>query len=180
MIVWMDKTNWRDYGRANEPFKLIGRLLPRFEAGCWTHEEELFALPREKRYPSEPVLGLAAYVDSPGRAVFFFYEAEQCLGQIRLRTNWNRFAFIEDLAVSAAFRGRGIGGALLCEAESWARQEGLLGLMLETQDDNLLACRFYLKCGFTLGGADRLLYSAFEEVRHETALFFYLRFCKEN
>ncbi|MDR2514915.1 MAG: GNAT family N-acetyltransferase [Christensenellaceae bacterium] len=46
------------------------------------------------------------------------------------------------MAVSAAFRRRGIGRALIREAKSWAEGRGLSGLMLETQDGNLLACRF--------------------------------------
>jgi streptothricin acetyltransferase len=58
-------------------------------------------------------------------------------------------------------------------AVGWARERGLHGVSLETQDNNLVACRFYLKYGFRLGGADCLVYDAFEAVRNEIALYFY-------
>lgn len=62
---------------------------------------------------------------------------------------------------------------LIDAALSWGRESGLYGVSLETQDWNLLACRFYLGYGFRLGGVDRLLYAA-GPYREETALFFYL------
>ena len=37
----------------------------------------------------------------------------------------------------------------------WAKQKDLCGLMLETQNNNLLACRFYIKKGFVLGAVDK-------------------------
>ena len=52
--------------------------------------------------------------------------------------------------------------------------KGLHGVSLETQDDNLAACRLYLKYGFQLGGIDRRVYDTSELYRRETALYFYL------
>ena len=59
-------------------------------------------------------------------------------------------------------------------AAAWSRERGLHGVSLETQDWNLLACRFYLKYGFRLGGIDRFAYDADAPYRGETALYFYL------
>ena len=51
------------------------------------------------------------------------------------------------------------------------------GLALETQDNNLQACRFYQRIGFRLGGVNTMLYKNFRKpVRDETALFWYLLF----
>jgi hypothetical protein len=54
---------------------------------------------------------------------------------------------------------------------------GPAGLALETQDNNLQACRFYQRMGFRLEGDNTMLYKNFRKpVRDETALFWYLLF----
>ena len=45
---------------------------------------------------------------------------------------------------------------LLKVAETWAQDKSLIGLSLEAQNDNVIACRFYEKEGFVLGGADTM------------------------
>lgn len=69
-------------------------------------------------------------------------------------------------------RGRGVGTRLMDCAKAWAQERRLHGLMLETQDDNLLACRFYRKYGMRIGGVDELLYAGFGS--REKAVFWYL------
>ncbi|MGX9807847.1 GNAT family N-acetyltransferase [Exiguobacterium acetylicum] len=63
---------------------------------------------------------------------------------------------MENIAVKQAFRKHGVGHQLLAAATNWAQQHELIGLSLEAQDDNLIACRFYVREGFVLGGADSL------------------------
>ncbi len=41
-------------------------------------------------------------------------------------------------------------------AETWANEQSLLGLSLEAQTDNVIACQFYAKEGFALGCTDTL------------------------
>ena len=57
----------------------------------------------------------------------------------------------------------------------WAKHKNLHGLMLETQDNNLIACKFYHNCGFKIGSVDTMLYANFEN-NFEKAVFWYLRF----
>jgi GNAT superfamily N-acetyltransferase len=57
--------------------------------------------------------------------------------------------FLEDLFVREAFRGRGIGRALLCQLARIARQEGCYGIRWEVLDWNEPAIQFYE----SLGGA---------------------------
>ena len=45
---------------------------------------------------------------------------------------------------------------------------------VETQDNNLLACRFYEKCGFVIGAVNTMLYRNFNN--EEFAVFWYLSF----
>lgn len=47
-----------------------------------------------------------------------------------------------------------MGKMLMDVAVLWGKENGLYGVLLETQDVNLLACRFYLTYGFKLGGVD--------------------------
>ncbi|MDA5977220.1 hypothetical protein NAA48_15380, partial [Listeria monocytogenes] len=55
------------------------------------------------------------------------------------------------------------------------QNQNLHGLMLETQDNNLIACKFYHNCGFKIGSVDTMLYANFEN-NFEKAVFWYLRF----
>jgi len=55
--------------------------------------------------------------------------------------------FLEDLFVREAFRGRGIGRALLCQVARIARQEGSYGLRWEVLDWNETAIKFYRSLG---------------------------------
>lgn len=56
----------------------------------------------------------------------------------------------------------------------WAKGKGLKGVSLETQDNNVLAIRFYLKYGFKLGGIDSMCYTD-SHYLGETALYFYAK-----
>ncbi len=55
--------------------------------------------------------------------------------------------FLEDLFVREAFRGRGIGRALLSEVARVARQEGSVGIRWEVLDWNESAIKFYKSFG---------------------------------
>lgn len=176
MIVPLRQEYLEDMYKANQPFQLIGRILPRYENGTWSYREELFSEPREKQYPDDEE-DWGAYIDDPDKAIFLCYEEEQCAGQIILRRDWNRYAFIEDISVAAAFRGRGVGTALMKRAVEWAREKELCGLALETQDNNLLACRFYKKFGMEIGAVNTMLYkNAPKPWCDEIAVFWYLKF----
>ena len=159
--------------RAEQPFDIIGRLIPTYDGHGWQLSEQLLSIPYQKTYPVE-AFDPAQYLNSPTRAAFVAMLGEECVGSIRVSARWNRNAFIEDIAVNRAHRGRGIGTALMDAATLWGRENALHGACLETQDNNLLACRFYLKYGFKLGSIDTMLYDAFPQTRGEKALFFYL------
>ena len=55
--------------------------------------------------------------------------------------------FLEDLFVREAFRGRGIGRALLSQVARIARQEGSYGIRWEVLDWNESAIKFYKSLG---------------------------------
>lgn len=140
---------------ANEPFPVIGKILPSFFEGAWSYEEQLYENKSETSFPDDQ-LEWEEYIDNEKKAVFLAFHEEECIGQIRLVKDWNRFAYIENIAVRKSFRKSGIGHLLLEVAETWAQDRSLIGLSLEAQNDNVIAGRFYEKEGFVLGGADTL------------------------
>ena len=98
------------------------------------------------------------------------------LGFILVSRAWNGCAQVDDLSVDRAARRGGIARALMDEAVAWAKERYLPMLRLETQSNNVPACRFYARYGFVLGGYDRFLYDAIRPGEpRETALFWYLR-----
>jgi ribosomal protein S18 acetylase RimI-like enzyme len=97
-------------------------------------------------------------------------------GQIILRKNWNKFAYIEDIAVDVRFRLHGIGKELISYAKRWAQDRNLAGITLETQDNNVGACKFYESCGFQLRGFDTYLYKGINRETDEIALYWYMIF----
>ena len=98
------------------------------------------------------------------------------VGVICRSENWNRFALIEDLRVDVASRRAGVGSALIAAAIDWAKSHGLPGVMIETQTNNVSACRLYEKHGFVLSGFDRSLHRGLDSRSREIALFWYLIF----
>lgn len=176
-ILPLSRENWGDINRANQPFPLIGRLKPAFQDGQWSFTEELFSQPGTKAYENDSEDFFAQHMDNPHKAAYLAYRGSLCVGQLVLRKDWNGYAFIEDICVAQKARGQGVGTALVQKAAEWAKEQGLSGLALETQDTNLLACRFYLRQGFQIGGINTLFYRNFSPpVCGETAVFWYLPF----
>ncbi len=175
-IVALDFGRLSDVNRANEPFWVIGRIVPELKDGLWTWTEEISSEPWEKQYPSDDC-DYSEYIGNPDKIVYLAYADERCIGQIVLRRDWNGYAFIEDICVSRTARGQGVGTALIQKAIDWAKSAGLNGLALETQDNNVLACRFYAKCCFSIGGVNTVFYKNFRKPYcDETAIFWYMRF----
>ncbi len=167
-----------DVNRPNQPFPLIGRAVPRYCDDRWTWSEEVYAEATERRFPDEE-MDYSHYIASKDHAMFLAYVDGVCVGQIRMRRNWNRYCYIEDIEVGRAHRQLGIGKQLIAAAIAWAKAGGMPGLMLEAQDVNLIACRFYQRLGFTLGGVDTLLY-ANTPSRGERAMFWYMAFQQQD
>ena len=127
--------------------------------------------PYVKRYEKGD---LTAHPDAAGTWVFVAFLDGSLAGRIVLSEGWNRYAWVEDIAVDAGHRRAGVGRALMDRAIAWAVERGLPGIRLETQNNNVPACKFYESCGFRLGGFDRDLYRGLDEATTEIALFWYL------
>ena len=117
-----------------------------------------------------------AYIGRPDHAAWLAYIDGQLAGQILVYENWNRYAIIWDIAVDPPFRRQGVGRRLVEQAIRWAQERELPGVMLETQNINMAACRLYERCGFILGGFDSYLYRGVMPGTREIALYWYLVF----
>ncbi|MEC0184735.1 GNAT family N-acetyltransferase [Paenibacillus peoriae] len=173
-IIEMTSDNKADYECKDYPFTVIGRLIPKLENQKWSYQEELFEESYESTYPEHE--DLDDYINSDDCVAFLYYFEGTCLGHIRLSLVYEyNFASIDRLIVFEPSRGKGIGTALLNKAKEWALIKEMKGFTLETQDVNLLACRFYLKNGFEIGAVDTMLYSN-SSYKDENAVFFYSKF----
>ena len=79
-------------------------------------------------------------------------------------------AVLWDLRVVPDRRGRGVGAALFRAAEAWAVSRGAGWLVVETQNVNVAACRFYARQGCVLGAVHR---SAHPALPDEVQLLWY-------
>ncbi|WP_397452226.1 GNAT family N-acetyltransferase [Pseudomonas sp. NA-150] len=116
------------------------------------------------------------YRQGADSAVLVAWLDERAVGHIILSTHWNGFAHVDELAVDASARRSGVARSLLEVAQFWSRKRNLPGIMLETQNNNLAACKLYERCGYVVGGVDHLLYRAIDPGSREMAIFWYLIF----
>ncbi len=131
-----------DINKANDEFIVNEKLIPRYENGRLTYT--YVSVPEyRKKYQPESREFYIAHIDNPDRACFIAYLDGEAAGQLLIQHNWNRFAWINDIGVDVNLRRRGIGRALLDRAVEWAKEKRYPGIMLETQDTNTKACRFY-------------------------------------
>lgn len=72
-------------------------------------------------------------------------------------------AALWDLRVEPGARGAGLGARLFAAAERWAVAHGARELVVETQDINVPACRFYAKQGCRLAAVNRGAYERFPD-----------------
>jgi GNAT superfamily N-acetyltransferase len=68
-----------------------------------------------------------------------------------------------DLRVAPEHRGAGVGRVLWEGCEAWARRRGAVELLVETQDTNPGACRFYAARGCRLAAANEDIYLEFPD-----------------
>jgi len=170
----LDERNFHDVNRCDGAFTVNSRLVSHAESDVIRHAV-VSVPPYQKRYSTEAI-DYTTYLAHPDKTIFFAYVDEQLAGQVILRKNWNHYAYIEDIAVDVGFRRLGVGRALLQHTVAWAKARRLAGVMLETQNNNVAACRLYESCGFKLAGFDRYLYKGLNPNTDEVALYWYLLF----
>lgn len=119
-------------------------------AACTRLVGELFALERDFAFDARKVRrGLAALVRQGRRhRVLVAAVGREVRGMVSLQTvistaEGGPVAWLEDLVVAEAHRGRGVGHRLLAAAEVWAGSRGLHRLQLVAEQANAPALDFY-------------------------------------
>lgn len=134
--------------------------------------------PYEKKYSEnqDDLLDLQKYINHPDQAIFLAIDGADIVGMVLVRRNWNKFAYVEDIKVDRKNRRHGIGRLLMDEVKNWSQDNDLAGIMLETQNNNVSACKFYERYGFIIGGFDKFVYKGINHLTEEVAIYWYLIF----
>ena len=153
----IDRADKADINVPNEPFAIYGRMIPSLSNGVWSFTTELFPKDRIETmtFPDEDY-----DFDEMSKDCVFVgaYENGACVGLAVWRKEWHKYLYLHDLKVAAAYRGAGVGRALVENGKELARSLGYRGVYTVGQDDNLAACAFYIKCGFSVGGFNNRVY----------------------
>jgi len=120
------------YGLMDE-YRAVGFLRDRLEAG--------------------DTLIVGAESSSTG-ALVGFAQVYFSFSSLRLAPFW----VLNDLFVTEAHRGQGVGEQLLQELKTRAEKEGVCGIMLDTANDNARAQGLYRKMGFEANEASTYMY----------------------
>ena len=158
-IKIIDNLHSRDINIPNQPFKLYGKMIPSLNKGIWDYEIVLFPENEvtEMTFPDEN------------------YDYEEMSGDCIFIGVWSKYMDLYDLKVNSQYRGQGIASRLMEKAAEIAENRGYRGIYTIGQDNNLSACKFYLKYGFKIGGFDNHVYNGTSQ-QGKADIFFYLDF----
>lgn len=168
----IDKAHSRDINLKNEPFSLYGKVIPTFLDGKWNYTIQTFPEKEvvEMCFPDENY----DYDELIKNHVFIgAYDGERCVGLAILADDMFKYMYLDDLKVSQEYRKQGIGKALMEKAIEVAHQRNYNGIYTIGQDNNVSACKFYLKLGFEIGGFDNHIYRGTSQ-EHKANIIFYL------
>ncbi len=146
-----------------------GRMIPSLQDGVWSWREEVFSEPKVMCFPPE-TMNLEE-IDRDG-AAFGAYIDGKCVGLSVYRKGFFAYLYLQTLTVRKSVRGQGVGKALLEAGKRYARENSYRGIYLQAQDDNLNACRFYLHCGFEIGGFDNHVYNGSQQEGKGDIIFY--------
>lgn len=168
----ISKENKSDLRLANEPFALFGRMIVERTEGQWQHRIELFHEEEVESmvFPEEDYV--FAEIEHNGFAIGA-YDQDECIGLAIYQFHWNKYLYLYDLKVNSDFRQLGVAQNLIAEGLLQAKELGYKGMYTVGQDNNLAACKFYLKQGFVIGGLNTQNYTHTQQ-KGKSDIYFYL------
>lgn len=141
--------NKDDLHLPNEPFDLFGKLIVNRMNKQWSYDSELFDEVEIMVFPEENYD--FNQIQKNGFAIGA-YHAGNCIGLAIYEYNWNKYLYLYDLKVNPDFRKMGVATELIKIGQKHAKELEYKGIYTIAQDNNLAACKFYLKQGFEIGG----------------------------
>lgn len=167
----VDEKHRQDINIPNESFPLYGRMIPSYINEQWKYDVIYFEKDsiNEMCFPDENY----DYDAMRGDHVFIgAYDGEKCIGLAILRDAWFKYMYLYDLKVAKGYRQQGIAYALIKKAKEIAVSKGYKGIYTVGQDNNLNACKFYIKSGFLIGGFDNHIYSGTSQEGKADIIFY--------
>jgi ribosomal protein S18 acetylase RimI-like enzyme len=172
-IIRINEARKNDINIPNEPFPLWGKMIATYNGNNWAYTIEKV---REDKV-SEMVFPDEKYDFNARKNESFFIgaydEGEKCIGLAIYKHDWLKYLYLEDLKVCKAYRGQGIVKLLLEEGKKIAAENSYRGIYTIGQDNNLSACLFYIKVGFTIGGLNTCGYNWTNQA-DKSDIYFYL------
>ena len=116
-------------------------------------------------------------------AFFMAFDGENPVGaatvasrdkQVNMLSGRNDLAVLWDIRVDETYKHQGVGQALFDMAVNWSREQGLVQMKIECQNNNVPAVNFYHKQGAVLSIIDEYAYYNEPEYRHETEFIWFL------
>lgn len=146
-IKIIDAAHKDDINIPNEPFQLIGRVIPSYSDEQWNYSVRYFneADITDVCFPDENY----NYEEMKERSVFIgAYDSGKCVGLAILQDAWFQYMYLYDLKVSKNYRKKGIASAMMQKAKEVCKAHGYSGIYTQGQDNNLAACPFLHKNRF--------------------------------
>ena len=132
---------------------------------------------------NESVLRWDEQWDISNWAFFMAFDSEQPVGGatvatrtkgINMLSGRNNLAVLWDIRVDDAYKQKGVGQALFDMVTKWSREQGIVQMKIECQNNNVPAIKFYHKQGAVLSAIDEYAYYSEPEFRHEAQLIWML------
>jgi len=171
IVKAIEKDHRNDINIKNHPFKLFGLMLPSYNNGKWDHTELLFPEENvtEMCFPDEDY----DFEKMSENSIFVgAYDGDKCVGLVILQQAFFKYMYLYDLKVAPEYWRQGVGTLLIEKSKEVAVQQGYCGLYTQGQDNNLGACRFYLKTGFEIGGLNTHVYRGTSQEHKKDILFY--------
>lgn len=106
-----------------------------------------------------PVLA-TELLERPDWVCYLAFAEDQPAGQCILKTGEHSLCELLDIRTDSRYRRQGIATELVETALEWAVRNGCAGLRAAATDEWPVACQFFEKTGFALGGIDRFWHAA--------------------
>ena len=153
----IDEKHRQDINIPNEPFSLYGRMIPSYVNEQWGYRVVYFDNDSigEMCFPDE---NYDYYAMQDDHTFIGAYDGDKCIGLAILRDALLKYIYLHDLKIAKDYRRQGIAHALIEKAKEICREKGYCGIYAYGQDNNLTACKFYIKSGFYIGGFDSNAY----------------------
>ena len=94
--------------------------------------------------------------------------------EIDMLSGRDDLAVLWDIRVDDAYKHQGIGQTLFDMAVNWSREQGIIQMKIECQNNNVPAVKFYHKQGAVLSAINEYAYYNEPEYRHETQFIWML------